>query len=275
MDRLRRAIKVNKQEFLAVVTCGKFITSVYNMPLTVSQNEGLAVITVTSNPKSKWPILCQILGYLCYTPLCSVSRVMIGKLESVHIALGIVQMIIGVVNIAMGILYMCLGYYFNMYLIAFGPFWIGSVVIVVGIVCVLAAKFPCSCLLMIGMLMNIVSAALGITAIVLYSLDLSFGHWQYCESYDNNYYYSSYDRYRTPTPEESMRLEMCQYYNNLNKMICGGLDIMMIVLSVLQLCVTISLCVLTGKTLCKKTEDAEEDPDFKKPLLDDDAVGAA
>ncbi|NP_001264248.1 transmembrane protein 176l.4 isoform 2 [Danio rerio] len=247
------------------------------MPLTVSQNEGLAVVTVTSNPKSKWPILCQILGYLCYTPLCSVSRITIGKLESVNIGLGIVQMIIGVINIALGISFMYLGYYFNMYLIAFGPFWIGSVVIVVGIVCVLAARFPSSCLLMIGMLMNIVSAALGITSIALYSLDLSFGHYRdwTCRTYDTNYYYSSYDRYRTPTPEESMRLEMCQYYNNLFNMICVGLDIMMIVLSVLQICVTISLCVLTGKTLCKKTEDEEEDPFLKKPLLDDDAVGVA
>ncbi len=40
-------------------------------------------------------------------------------------------------------------------------------------------------------------------------------------------------------------------------MILGGLDIMMIVLSVLQLCVTISFCVLTGKALCKKDEDVK------------------
>ncbi|NP_001373295.1 transmembrane protein 176l.2 isoform X1 [Danio rerio] len=241
------------------------------MPLTISQDEGLTIVMVNSNPKSKWPVLCQILGYLCYSPVCSVSRIMIGELANIHIGLGIVQMIIGVLNIAMGTLLMCLGYYENMFYMGQGPFWIGGVVLGIGVVCILVAKFPSSCLLIIGMLLNMISAGLAIAAIVLYAKDLSYGHDQYCRSY---YYYQSYES-RTPTPEESQRQVICEYYNNLNKMICGGLDIMMIVLSVLQLCVAISLCVLTLKTLCKKTENAKEDLEHGKPLLDDDIAGAA
>ncbi|XP_026139050.1 uncharacterized protein LOC113115712 isoform X2 [Carassius auratus] len=175
------------------------------MTLTVSRGEGLTVITVTSNPKSKWPVLCQILGSLCYSPVCSVSQGMKGKLKDVHTALGTVQMIIGVLNIVAGILLKCLGSWFVMERIGQGPFWLGSLFLVVGIVCILTAKFPSSCLIFFR-----------------------------------------------------------------------GLDIMMIVLAVLQLCVTISFCVVTGKALCKKDEDVKsvEDPELHKPLLEDVTAAA-
>ncbi|XP_073703466.1 uncharacterized protein [Garra rufa] len=245
------------------------------MSLTVSQGQGLTVITVSSNPKSKWPVLCQILGFLCCSPVCSVSQGMKGKLKDVHTAFGVVQMIIGVLNIAVGIVFTCLGFYYNIFRIAFGPFWIGSVFLVVGILCILSAKFPSSCLLVIGMILNVVCAAFAITAVVLYSVDLAIDHTNvYCDNY--NYYYPSYNdygnRYRTPTPEDIRKTEMCLYYRNLSEIIFRGLDIMMIVLSVLQLCVSISFCVLTGKALCKKDEDAKS---MEDPLLEDATAGSA
>ncbi|RXN34176.1 transmembrane protein 176A-like [Labeo rohita] len=241
------------------------------MTLTVSQGEGLTVITVTSNPKSKWPVLCQILGFLCYSPVCSVSQGMKGKLKDVHTAFGIVQMIIGVLNIAVGIVFTCLGAWYTMMRIANGPFWLGSVFLVVGIVCILTAKFPTSCLMVIGMILNVVSAALAITAVVLYSVDLANDHtYNSCKGY----YYSYYN---TDSAEDNWKKETCLYYQNLSEIIFRGLDIMMIVLSVLQLCVTISFSVLTGKALCKKDEDEKsvEDPERYKPLLEDATVGAA
>uniref|UniRef100_A0A8C2JI08 Transmembrane protein 176l.1 n=1 Tax=Cyprinus carpio TaxID=7962 RepID=A0A8C2JI08_CYPCA len=253
-----------------------------SMTLTVSRGEGLTVITVTSNPKSKWPVLCQILGFLCCSPVSSLSHDMKGKLKDVHTAFGILQMITGVLNIAVGIMYTCLGSWFILYRIALGPFWIGSVFLVVGIMCILTANFPTSCLLTTGIFLNLVSAALAITAGVLYSVDLSYDHtFENCESH--SYYYSRYDGYdydygnKTPSPEDSRRKEMCLYYKSLIEMILGGLDIMMIVLSVLQLCVTISFCVLTGKALRKKDEDVKlvEDPELHKPLLEDVTAGAA
>uniref|UniRef100_A0A8C1TYL3 Transmembrane protein 176A-like n=1 Tax=Cyprinus carpio TaxID=7962 RepID=A0A8C1TYL3_CYPCA len=258
----------------------KSITSISSMTLTVSQGEGLTVITVTSNPKSKWPVLCQILGFLCYSPVCSVSQGMKGKLKDVHTALGIVQMIIGVLNIVAGIVLQCLGSWFTMGRIAQGPFWLGSMFLVVGIVCILTAKFPSSCLLIIGIILNVVGAALAITAVVLYSVDLANDHiYENCET--SSYQYSRYKgygyHYDTPSPEDTRRKEMCLYYKNLNEMILGGLDITMIVLSVLQICVTISFCVVTGKALRKEDEDVKsvEDPELHKPLLEDTTAGAA
>ncbi|XP_050987646.1 uncharacterized protein LOC127178672 [Labeo rohita] len=252
------------------------------MTLTVSHDESLTVITVNSNPKSKWPVLCQILGFLCYSPMCSVSQVVKkGKLKDIHTAFGIVQMVIGILNIAVGIAFTCLSSWYTMDRIAQGPFWIGSVFLVAGIVCILAARFPSFCLVITGMILNIVGTALAITAVVLYSVDLANDHTGYCESY-NSYYYSRYDYgygygYGTPSSEISRRQDICQYYRNLIETIFKGLDIMMIVLSVLQLCVTISFCVLTGKALCKKDEDAKSDEyqELYKPLLEDAIAGAA
>uniref|UniRef100_A0A673GT84 Uncharacterized LOC107726651 n=1 Tax=Sinocyclocheilus rhinocerous TaxID=307959 RepID=A0A673GT84_9TELE len=240
------------------------------MSLTVSQ--GLTVITIASNPKSKWPVLCQILGFLCCSPVCSVSQNMKGKLMNIHTALGTMQIIVGVINIVFGILLNSPWIRGN--LADFGvAFWIGGVVLVVGIVTVLAAKFPSPFLLVITVVLNVVSAALAITAVVLYSVDLATGSGQYC---DTNYY-SSNSYAVTPSPEQMRNTEICVQYKHLNNMMLGGLDIMMIVLSVLQLCVTISFCVLTGKALCKKDEDAKsvEDPELHKPLLEDATAGAA
>ncbi|XP_043117654.1 membrane-spanning 4-domains subfamily A member 4A-like [Puntigrus tetrazona] len=238
------------------------------MTVTVSQGEGLTVISVTSNPKSKWPVLCQILGFLCYSPVCSVSQGMKGKLKDVHTAFGVVHMIIGVLNIVVGIVFISLGFYLNVYTMANVPFWIGSVSIVIGIVCILMAKFPSSCLLRNGIILNIVSAAFfTITAVVLYTVDMANMHTRYsCENY-NVYAYG---------PEGNRRRELCLDYRNVTKMVLRGLDIMMIVLSVLQICVSISFCVLTGKALCKKEEDEKsvEDPELDKPLLETRAAGA-
>ncbi|KAK7146832.1 hypothetical protein R3I94_009618 [Phoxinus phoxinus] len=244
------------------------------MSLTVCKGEGLTVITVSSNPKSKWPVLCQILASLCCSPVCFVSQNMKGKLTNVHSALGTMQIIVGVINIVFGILLQSVWAWNNIISDSRAAFWIGGVVLGVGIVTILAAKFPSPCLLVIAMILNIASGALAITAVVLYSVDLAKGNNPYCE---NNYYYSSYGTPATPSAEKIRRTEICMHYRYLIQMIIGGLDIMMIVLSVLQLCVTISVCVLTGKALCKKDEDAKsvEDPELHKPLLEDAAVALA
>ncbi|KAF4102792.1 hypothetical protein G5714_015675 [Onychostoma macrolepis] len=115
-------------------------------------------------------------------------------------------MLIGVLNIAVGIVFTCVGLHYDMYSIAQGSFWLGSVFILSGIMCILAAKFPTSSLI-----------------------------------------------------------------------IFRGLEIMMIVLSVLQICVTISFCVLTREVLFKKVEDVKsvEDPEPHKPLLEDATAAAA
>uniref|UniRef100_A0A673HPR1 Uncharacterized LOC107728428 n=1 Tax=Sinocyclocheilus rhinocerous TaxID=307959 RepID=A0A673HPR1_9TELE len=178
------------------------------MSLTVSQGEGLTVITIASNPKSKWPVLCQILGFLCCSPVCSVSQNMKGKLMNIHTALGTMQIIVGVINIVFGILLKSSRIWNN--ITESGVvFWIGGV-LVIGIVTVLAAKFPSPFLVMI---LNVVSAALAITAAVLYSVDLATGNGLYCDTS----YYSSNSYAVTPSPEQTRRTEICVKYKYLNK----------------------------------------------------------
>uniref|UniRef100_A0A8C2GBQ7 Uncharacterized LOC109105069 n=1 Tax=Cyprinus carpio TaxID=7962 RepID=A0A8C2GBQ7_CYPCA len=315
------------------------------MSLTVSQGEGMMVITVASNPKSRWPVLCQILGSLCYGPVCFASQEMEEKLTDTQRVIGIVQIVVAVMNLVLGcfgiifffvttsansivlsVLQLCVAISFcvltikslckkggsaklventtsesrsgkSQYSLPFGhscsmtlalnqdledkltdthtalgtvqimvgvmnitvgffgfvfAYWIGSVFLVVGIMCVLAVMFPAPRLLVITVALNVVSAALAITAAVLYSIDLAMGSSLSC--YREHYYYSSNNDW--PAHKKS-NFESCFYYKNLSQMMLGGLDIMMIVLSVLQLCVTISFCVLTGKALCKKDEDAK------------------
>ncbi|XP_067304034.1 transmembrane protein 176A-like [Pseudorasbora parva] len=236
------------------------------MTLTVSQGEGLTVITVTSNPKSKWPVLCQILGSLCCSPVCFVSQKMKGKLTNSHTALGVMQIIVGFINIVFGILLRSVMAW-DLITDSNAAFWIGGVVLVVGIVTIIGAKFPSPCLLVIAIILNIIIAALAITAVVLYSVDLANGVYLYCV----RDYYSSYDSPATTSPEETRRLEICMHNRYLIQVIVRGLDIMMIVLSALLLCVSISFCVLTGKALCKKAED-EKDPEIYKPLMEDAAA---
>ncbi|KAK7146831.1 hypothetical protein R3I94_009617 [Phoxinus phoxinus] len=341
------------------------------MSMTVSQVEGMTVLTITSNPKSKCPGLCQILVSLFCSPLCFVSEDMKEKLTDTQITFGIVQIVVAVMNFVLG----CFGFIFffmtsawasrmesfgglnmtvmvlavlqlsvavsflvltlkslckrggsaklvekktsetrsglcqypfplvhscNMSLTvsqdikeklavahtalgipqiiigviymtmdSFGivsSFWIGGVFLLVGIACVLAVKFPSPRLLAFLVLLNIISAAVAITAGVLYSMDLAMGNSLDCVE---GHYYSSYQR-----AQGESNFETCLYYRDLNQMIIGGLDIMMIVLSVLQLFVTISFCVLTGKALYEDAKSVE-DPELHKPLLEDATAGAA
>uniref|UniRef100_A0A8C2PZW7 Uncharacterized protein n=1 Tax=Cyprinus carpio TaxID=7962 RepID=A0A8C2PZW7_CYPCA len=139
--------------------------------------------------------------------------------------------------------------------------------LIVGILCVLHAKFPSTCLLVITVILNLVSATLAIAAVVLYSIDLNSIATLYCNSY--SYSQTGYSDLPFTTKEQNTK--MC-----LDSMIRQGLNIIMIALLVLQLCLTIIFYVLTGK-VCKKDEDVKsvEDPELHKPLQEDATAGAA
>lgn len=40
------------------------------MSVTMARGDGVTVLTLTTDPESPCPPLCQILGHLCYNPLC-------------------------------------------------------------------------------------------------------------------------------------------------------------------------------------------------------------
>ncbi|XP_062841672.1 uncharacterized protein tmem176l.1 [Trichomycterus rosablanca] len=246
------------------------------MSLTVSKADGVTVFTVTSNPKSKWPLFFQMLGTMCYSPVCSVSQRITQQLGSAYTALATAQIMIGLINLGVG--FVRLGFYSHE--LQYCPFWLGGVFIAVGIVCILAERFPSACLVFMTVMMNVVGVALAITGIVLYSVDLARGPYFYgCSPPDEKGY-----RYSWTTPSPSRRdaldetyqkkledYSVCMNNKHIIQMVLRSLDIMMIVFAVLQICVTTSWCVLSMKVLCKKTRDGKdmekEDPELYKPLM--------
>ncbi|MCJ8745447.1 hypothetical protein PDJAM_G00130210 [Pangasius djambal] len=249
------------------------------MSLTISRAEGVTVYTVHSNHKSKWPLFCQILGTMCYSPVCSVSLRLKQQLGCALTALATIQIMFGLMNLGFGSLTTAI---YRMSDLGPVPFWLGGVIIVVGIMCILAEKFPSPCLVVLTVVMNIVSAGLAITAIVLYSVDLAQTRYYWCQAPERR---DPYDYWTTASPLKKAdwdevfkrKLEVyrvCQENQLIMKTISGGLDIMMIVLAVLQLCVTISWCVLNIKALCKKEANGQdvEDPELRKPLMDQEIL---
>lgn len=237
----------------------------------MAKGEGVTVFTVASNPKSSWPPLCQILGALCYSPVCcSVSQAMRKFQGSSQSALGTLQIMTGLLNFGLGAFVISdssMLYWFSV------PFLLGSLFIVSGILCILSEKFPSRCLVGISVLMNLVGAALAITGIVLYAIDIYIrdGHWMCSDDY---YSYGRGGRYgydmTTQSSEfkalEKSFLEKCLEGRYLLLMILRGLYAMLIILSTLQLCVNISSAVLGIKALIKAKEDMK-DPEPYEPLL--------
>uniref|UniRef100_A0A8C2GI91 Transmembrane protein 176l.3b n=1 Tax=Cyprinus carpio TaxID=7962 RepID=A0A8C2GI91_CYPCA len=210
------------------------------MSLAVSHGEGVTVITIISNPKSKWPILCQILGSLCHSPVCAVSQQVKAKMMGIYMALGIMQIIVGLLNLMTGILFISSGIH-DYIMMCNAPFWLGGVFLVVGVVSIVAAWFPTYFLLLVTVVLNKVSAVLAMIGLALYAWDLV-----------------------------SFKVFMHYEEMNYDKMIREALDITMMIFSALQLCVTLSFYVLTLKELCKTNSD--EDPQLYKPLKEDVTV---
>ncbi|XP_078143420.1 uncharacterized protein LOC139917912 [Centroberyx gerrardi] len=245
------------------------------MSVTVDKGKGVTVVTIAANSKSTCPALCQILGTLCYSPVCcSVSRELLQA--SAPVALGTVQIMVGLFNIGLGpgrtsthpgdLTHLGAAY------------WLGAVYIIAGIMCILAGRFPSPCLVGFTVFMNIVGALFAITGIALYAIDLGDASlfWM-CNYYDYGYgYYDSYEgKMETPSAEK-MRERFKQQYSDKCKNVAffaqrllTSMDITLIVLAILQLCVNISVAVLGIKALVNRREKKEgvQDVEFYKPLL--------
>ncbi|XP_012673509.1 uncharacterized protein LOC105891873 [Clupea harengus] len=231
------------------------------MSVTVMRTEGVTVLTVTNDRKSDCPLLCQILGNLCYSPLCSVSQRLKGTFGGKQTALGMVQVMIGLLNISIGaIVDGSRGYDWNR-IVGQAPYWLGSLFILFGGMCILAEKFPSPCLVVITGIMNFISAAFAVTAIVMYAVGMNIViHRSY---HDNDYDYDP-----TAQPPSESQQKLIESSRATAKLMWCGMDIIMIVFAALQLCIAISAGVLAFKAACKK-ETAGQDPELTKPLVDE------
>nr|XP_020480692.1 transmembrane protein 176A-like [Monopterus albus] len=232
------------------------------MSIAMTNADGVTVITLTSDTKSTWPPLCQILKALCYNPLCcSVSQQIRGVQRASQTVLGALQIMVGALTIGLAVINNHRGP---------DPFWLGAMFLLVGAVCILSDKYPSPCLVIINVILNLAGVGFAIADIVVYSSNMYVYMWQCTRDRDYGYYY-----HRTtpsPSPQEEILVERCLEFQDLRWMLLQSISIVLIVLSVLELCLTISSVILGIKALrsIKKGESkSTADPECYKPLLEE------
>ncbi|KAG8009840.1 hypothetical protein GBF38_013890 [Nibea albiflora] len=217
------------------------------MSVTMAKADGVTVFTLTSDPQSSCPPLCQILAGLCYSPVCcSVSQHLKRVQKSSQSVLGALHIMVGLLNIGLGAILCNWGIASSWEMESSQyPFWLGALFMFFGVVSILSEKFPSPCLVILSVILNLAGVGFAIAAIVLYSMNIAqMGLWWTCGTYD--YYYS---RGHTPSPYEDIVKEKCLEGKELSLMILRSINAVLIVLSVLELCVTISSAVLGIKAL--------------------------
>ncbi|KAM8827143.1 membrane-spanning 4-domains subfamily A member 3-like isoform 1-T1 [Synchiropus picturatus] len=245
------------------------------MSITMSKAEGVTVFTVAADPSSSLPPICQILKNLCYSPVCcsvseSMRRLQRGSLS----ALGALQILLGLLNIGLGTILICSrgGSWWQMDATGF-PYWLGGLFILFGILCILSERFPSPCLVIITVILNLCGIAFAITAVVLYSINIAnIGFWWLCRDRD---FWDDRSGNVKPTPDSRLK-ENCLEAKSMMIVALQGINSLLIILSALQLCLSISSSVLGIKALKKSQDPLEKanlDPEIYSPLLkgEDDA----
>ncbi|MEQ2304193.1 hypothetical protein AMECASPLE_024449 [Ameca splendens] len=244
------------------------------MSVTMSRTDGVTMFTVTSDPDSRWPLLCQILKSLCYSPVCcSVSQQLRTIQRTSLSVLGTIHIMIGLLHIGLGtVVLLSRTYTWFIYSTGF-PFWMGSLFIVFGIMCILSERYPSPCLVILNVIVNLVGVAIAISAIVCCSIYVGELYiWLSCEERDN-YYYPVYT-HTTPSPaaDTDYIKKNCLEGKAMVKMLLRSIVGVLCVLSVVELCVTISSAVLGIKALrraSKEQNKTSDDPELYKPLLEE------
>ncbi|XP_077383633.1 membrane-spanning 4-domains subfamily A member 8-like [Festucalex cinctus] len=228
------------------------------MSVTMTKSGEVTMLTLTSNSRSTWPLLCQMFGGLCCSPTCcSVSRRLRAIMGTSQSVLGALHIMVGLLNIGLGAILMGTEtVYWQMRNTGF-PHWLGALFILFGIVCILSEKFPSPCLVLVNVLLNFLGIAFAIAGIVLYAYNVSRGFyrpWGGCNDwgYRDGPYWS---RRRTTTtstltPAGKEYMKLCVEGLDLAAVLARAINGVAIVLCVLELCVVISSFVLAIKSLC-------------------------
>ncbi|XP_014894941.1 uncharacterized protein LOC106951762 isoform X2 [Poecilia latipinna] len=206
------------------------------MSVSVDADTGVTVVTIATDNRSMLAQWRQIVRALS----CGPSWRSATKGSSVVRALGTVQIMVGVFNVGLG-----------PERVETFPYWLGVPFMAAGVLSLLADRFPLRCLTGFSVFLNIAGSILSIVAIVLYAVHLaSFTVIGMCGILDET------------------NSKNCIFLANLAQKLLRGVDITMIVMSVLQLCVCISLAVLGNKAFYYRRKDVK-DVVIQQPLVKD------
>ncbi|XP_034029520.1 uncharacterized protein LOC117513447 [Thalassophryne amazonica] len=244
---------------------------VNRMSVTMAKTDGVTVFTVTSDPNSACPPLCQILKGLCYSPVCfSVSPHLRKAQQSAQSLLGALHIMVGSLNVAFGSVLLCSQESWWGLEDNWSPVWLGAVFITFGIMCILSEKFPSPCLVILNVILNLSGVGFAIAASILYSINIAvMGFWWSCE---DDWYNLPRDVTATISPDGQMFLEKCNHGRLLTLWILRSINAVLIILSALELCLTISSAVLAIKALKSKEDEQDmmmKNPEDYKPLLEE------
>nr|XP_020500175.1 uncharacterized protein LOC109992043 [Labrus bergylta] len=243
------------------------------MSVTLTRADGVTVLTLTADPQSACPPICQILKGLCYSPVCCTGSQHLRRIN------GATQSLLGAVQIMTGLLTIGLGAI--VFISHSSPwwaldstmyhFWLGGLFILFGAMCILSERCPSPCLVLLNVILNLTGVAFAITGIVLYTINIILLRiWEDCEpDYYNNYYYNRQYNRPTPSPEQKLMIEKCLEGQAVSLMILRSINAVLIVLSLLELCTVISSALLGIKALRsrEKTDNkSPEDPEHKQLL---------
>ncbi|KAM9353547.1 uncharacterized protein ABDE67_005932 [Symphorus nematophorus] len=223
------------------------------MSLTVVKDKVVTVVTVASD--RMLPPLCQILKNLCYNPTC--CTIYKGLLQSnVVSALSMVQILVGLFNIGLGP--GRTSQHPDDFASLETAYWLGGVYILAGITSLFADRLPYVCLVGFAVVVNIISSIVAIVGVVMYAIDLGdISLSRMCDRSINSLYgiTNPHDR--------------CRYVAYILQRLVTAMDITMIVLAVLQLCVSVSFAALAIKALLnrKKDKQGDEDVEIYQPVL--------
>ncbi|XP_060936929.1 uncharacterized protein LOC133013856 [Limanda limanda] len=244
------------------------------MSVSMTKGEGVTVFTMTVDPKSSCPPLSPV--------WCTVSQQLRTVQRMSQSVLGALHIMTGFLHIGLGVILLNSGSGWLMEDTLF-PVWMGELFILFGVMCILSEKFPSQCLVSINVILNMTGVAFAITAIVLYSINMAdVDLWWMC--LDDNYGSSYDDQIINTSTEESVSLsnhliwekdsvlESCINGKYVTLMLLRGINGVLIVLSVLELCVTISSVVMGIKALKsgdKRENEKTGDLEKHQPLLEE------
>ncbi|XP_054645994.1 transmembrane protein 176B-like [Dunckerocampus dactyliophorus] len=239
----------------------------------MSVTDGGTVFTLTSDPKSFLPPLFQILYTRC--PIkCSVTQDLRTAMGTSQSSLGALQIMVGVLNICLGIIPMSYGAGTWWYIyVSFFSLWMGPVFMIFGIWCIVSDKYPSPCLIIISLILNLSGVGFAIAAIVLCSINIAIIPYSLvdeCLPRGDNFWRTDY--LTNMTSYEKDYYEQCMEGKAMILLFLRGINGVLLLLCVLELCLVLSSSVLVMKALRSSNESEErslDDTEPYKPLLEE------